>query len=53
LRSVGIRPPMYAGVTDAFSARLWAAALAFPIHRGTALRAAAILDPSMKGLLHA
>lgn len=53
LRSVGIRPPMYAGVTDAFSARLWAAALAFPIHRSTALRAAAILDPSMKGLLHA
>ena len=53
LRSVGIRPPMYAGVTDAFSARHWAAALAFPIHRSTALRAAAILDPSMKGLLHA
>lgn len=53
LRSVGIRPPMYAGVTDACSARLWTAALAFPIHRGTALRAAAILDPSMKGLLHA
>lgn len=38
LRSVGIRPPMYAGVTNAFSARLWAAALAFPIRRGTALR---------------
>jgi CRISPR-associated protein Csx17 len=53
LRSVGIRPPMYAGVTDAFSARLWAAALAFPIHRGTAQDAAAILVPSMKGRLHA
>lgn len=53
MRSVGIRPPMYAGVTDAFSSRLWAAALAFPIHRGTAQRAAALLDPSMKGLLHA
>ena len=53
LRSVGVRPPMYAGVTDAFSTRLWAAALAFPIHRNTALRAAALLDPSMKGLLHA
>lgn len=53
LRSVGIRPPMYAGVTDAFSARFWGAALAFPIHHGTALRAVAILDPSMKGLLHA
>lgn len=49
LRSVGIRSPIYAGVTDAFSARLWAAALAFPIHRSTALRAAAVLDPSLKG----
>jgi CRISPR-associated protein Csx17 len=53
LRSVGIRPPLQAGVTDPASARLWAAALAFPINRGSALRAAAILDPSMKGLLHA
>ncbi|MFN4261698.1 MAG: type I-U CRISPR-associated protein Csx17 [Gemmataceae bacterium] len=53
LRSVGIRPPMVAGTTDPDTARLWAAALAFPIHRSTALRAAAILDPSMKGLLHA
>jgi CRISPR-associated protein Csx17 len=53
LRSVSIRPPVQAGVTDAPSARLWAAALAFPIHRDTALRAAAILDPTMKGLLHA
>lgn len=53
LRSVGIRPPMYAGTTDPQTARRWAAALAFPIHRSTALRAAAILDPSMKGLLHA
>lgn len=54
LQSVGIRPPMYTGVTDPNTASLWAAALAFPIHRSTALRAAAILDPSMKGgLLHA
>jgi CRISPR-associated protein Csx17 len=53
LRSVGIRPPMQAGVTDAESARRWAAALAFPIHPDTALRVAAILDPLMKGLLHA
>lgn len=53
LQLVGIRPPMYAGVTDVFSTRLWAAALAFPIHRSTARRAAAILDPSMKGILHA
>ncbi|MBI3463301.1 MAG: hypothetical protein HY000_09615 [Planctomycetes bacterium] len=53
LCAAGIRPPLQAGVTDAASARLWAAALAFPIHRNSALRAAAILDPSMKGLLHA
>jgi CRISPR-associated protein Csx17 len=53
LRSAGIRPPLQAGVTDAASARLWAAALAFPIHRGSALRATATLDPSTKGLLHA
>lgn len=53
LRSVGIRPPMYAGTTAPETAPRWAAALAFPIHRITALRAAAILDPSMKGLFHA
>jgi CRISPR-associated protein Csx17 len=53
LRSVGVRPPIYAGTTDPETARLWAAALAFPIHRSMALRAATILDPSMKGPLHA
>ncbi|MFQ3581965.1 MAG: type I-U CRISPR-associated protein Csx17 [Chloracidobacterium sp.] len=53
LRSVGIRPPMYAGTTDPETARRWAAALAFPIHRSTARRASTILDPSMKGLFHA
>jgi CRISPR-associated protein Csx17 len=53
LCSVGLRPPLQAGVTDLMSARLWAAALAFPIHRGSALRAAIILDPSTKGLLYA
>lgn len=53
LRSVGIRPPMYAGTTDPATARRWAAALAFPIHRSTAQKAAAILDPSLKGLTHA
>jgi CRISPR-associated protein Csx17 len=53
LRSVGIRPPMYAGTTDSETARRWAAALAFPIHRGTAQRAMKRLDPSKKGLLHA
>ena len=53
LRSVGIRPPLQTGVTDPTSGRLWAAALAFPITRSSALRAAAILDPSLKGSLHA
>jgi CRISPR-associated protein Csx17 len=52
LRSIGIRPPLQAGVIDADLARRSAAALAFPINRGSALRAAAILDPSMRGLLH-
>ena len=49
LCSAGIRPPLQAGVTDPFTARLWAAALAFPIDRGSARRAAATLDPRMKG----
>jgi CRISPR-associated protein Csx17 len=54
LQSVGIRPPMYAGTTDSAMARRWAAALAFPIHRGTAQRAMKRLDPSKKkGLTHA
>ena len=50
LRSAGIRPPLQAGVTDGQSARLWAAALAFPIDSRTAFRAAAVLDPKLKGL---
>lgn len=53
LRSAGIRPPLQSGVTDAPTARLWAAALVFPIDRGSALRAAATLDPAMKGSIHA
>jgi CRISPR-associated protein Csx17 len=53
LRSAGIRPPLQAGITDSSTARLWAAALVFPIDRGSALRAAAALDPSMKGPIHA
>jgi CRISPR-associated protein Csx17 len=53
LRSVSIRPPMYAGTTEPETARRWAAALAFPIHRSTAQRAMELLDPSKKGLLHA
>jgi CRISPR-associated protein Csx17 len=53
IRTAGIRPPLQAGVVDVYSTRLWAAALAFPIDRGSAMRAAAILDPAMKGLIHA
>ena len=49
LRSAGIRPPLQAGVTGASTALLWAAALVFPINRGSALYAAAILDPALKG----
>lgn len=53
LLSAGIRPPMYVGTADSDTARRWAAALVFPIHRGTARRVAALVDPSMKGLIHA
>jgi CRISPR-associated protein Csx17 len=53
LRSAGIRPPLQAGVTDGYSARLWAAALVFPIDSSTASRAAAALDPKLKGLRNA
>lgn len=53
LRSVGIRPPIQAATTDNRTARLWAAALVFPISRGSAWSAATILDPAMKGLKHA
>ncbi len=53
LRSVGIRPPFYSGTSDSVTARRWAAALAFPIHRNTALESCAILDPTMKGHVHA
>lgn len=53
LRSAGIRPPIQAATTDSRTARLWAAALVFPIDRSSAWCAAAILDPSMKGFMHA
>ncbi len=53
LQSVGIRPPMYAGTTDPSTARLWAAALAFPVYRRTTQRIMNYLDPSKKGLIYA
>jgi CRISPR-associated protein Csx17 len=53
LRSIGLRVPLQGATTDPETARLWAAALVFPISRDTAHRAAAILDPSLKGQVHA
>ncbi|MGI6418939.1 MAG: type I-G CRISPR-associated protein Cas8g1/Csx17 [Thermoguttaceae bacterium] len=52
LRSAGIRPPLQGGVADDSQARLWAAALVFPVDRRSALRMATILDPALKGSLH-
>jgi CRISPR-associated protein Csx17 len=53
IRSAGIRPPIQGGAIDKYSGRRWAAALVFPIERGTALHAAAVLDPTLKGLSYA
>lgn len=36
VRSAGLRPPLVAATTSPKTARLWAAALVFPIHRRTA-----------------
>lgn len=48
LRAVGFRQPMQSAFADAQTARLWAAALAFPISKQTARRAACILDPNYR-----
>ena len=53
LRSKGIRPPIYAGMTDPQTARRWAAALVFPIHRRTAQNIVCYLSPTMKGAARA
>lgn len=53
LGAAGIRPPLQAGFADTHTARLWAAALAFPIDHGSAWRAVTTLDPAMKGSTHA
>ncbi len=56
IRAVGIRPPFQFGTADAETARLWAAALAFPINHYTALKLMSVLDPrfntNKKGILH-
>lgn len=53
LRAAGIRSPLQAATADPLITQLWAATLVFPIDRGSAQRAAAILDPSLKGPIHA
>ena len=53
LRAAGLRMPLQAAMADSIAARLWAAALVFLIARSRADRAAAILDPSLKGPVHA
>lgn len=59
LAAAGIRPPLEAGLVDNSQALCWAAALAFPISKRTARKAAALLDPyknqttETKGLIHA
>jgi CRISPR-associated protein Csx17 len=53
LRAASIRPPLQAATAVPRIAQFWAAALVFPIDRGSAQRAAAILDPSLKGPVHA
>ena len=53
LRAASIRPPLQAATAVPRIAQFWAAALVFPIDRSSAQRAAAILDPSLKGPVHA
>lgn len=53
LRAAGVRVPLQAATTDPERSRLWAAALVFPIHRDSAQKAAVLLDPSLKGQIHA
>ena len=46
LRAAGLRPPIVAGIATAPIARLWAAALAFPISQSTARAMARRFEPS-------
>ncbi len=52
LRASGIRPPLQAAITDQATARLWAAALVFPIDRRSASSILSTLDPNQKKKLH-
>jgi len=53
LRASGIRPPLQAVITDQATARLWAAALVFPIDRRSASLIVSTLDPKQKVSQHA
>jgi CRISPR-associated protein Csx17 len=53
LQSAGIRPPLQITFTASKTARLWCAALVFPIDHGSAWSAVTTLDPTMKGSLDA
>lgn len=52
LRAAGLASTLRAGTVSADRARLWGAALAFPISRTTAQRFAGRLDPNMKENRH-
>jgi CRISPR-associated protein Csx17 len=52
LRSAGIRPPLQAAFTDQATARLWAAALVFPLDRRAVSACLATLDPNQKEMNH-
>ncbi|MCY3018310.1 MAG: type I-U CRISPR-associated protein Csx17 [Planctomycetota bacterium] len=52
LHASGLRPPLQSAFADPPTARLWAAALAFPIDHGSARRAAALLAPNSYGDHH-
>jgi CRISPR-associated protein Csx17 len=53
LSASGIHLPFQAALTDDETARMWAAALAFPISRSSARRAVDILVPNFFGVTHA
>ncbi|MCA9187917.1 MAG: type I-U CRISPR-associated protein Csx17, partial [Planctomycetales bacterium] len=48
LRAVGIRPPLQAAMTDHTTAKMWAAALVFPIDRPSMSSILSTFDPNQK-----
>lgn len=48
LNASGVRPPLQSAITDPVTARLWAAALVFPIDRQSVNLMLSILDPKKK-----